>query len=70
MTEKFPDVTFTKMSNGKWGAKVKKGVDKKTGDEVVVSKRDGSTEEGVLGRLVDENTYGDKTYEFVRESNK
>ena len=68
MAEKFADVTFSKLSNGKFGVRVRKGVEKKTGDEVSVEKRDGSTVEVVLGRLVEENKYGDKVYEFVGES--
>lgn len=64
----FAKVSFAKMKNGKYGVRVAKGVDKKAGDEVTVEKANGETSEVVLGKMVEENQYGDRIFEFVSES--
>lgn len=60
----FDPISFKKVGD-KFMVRVSKGVSANTGDTVDVAKRDGSTTSVKLGRMVEENQYGDKIFEIV-----
>ena len=58
------EIRFKSLSDGSFGVSLAKGVTNKSGDSVVVSKKDGTTKSVVLGDFVEENKYGDRIFKI------
>lgn len=56
-------ITFKKLDDKNFGVSVPKGMSATTNDTVEVVKRDGSSTTVTIGKLIEENKYGDKIYE-------